>query len=229
MAKTARPAFRVHTGTPRPDPKLLDRFVGVPTGNLCDAMDRFGALDHAIRPLDPARRLCGPALTVRTRPGDNLVLYKALEVVQPGYVLVVATYDHVTGSTFGDLVALIAKKKGAAGIVSDGLCRDAAGIRALGLPVFVRGTSPSSPFKEGPGEINAPISCGGVAVHPGDVVVGDEDGVVVVPYRDLEAVAGRLEGIARKEEKIRADIEAGRLIPPDLAAALDAKGVQRVN
>lgn len=229
MPKSRRSAFRIFPGVPRPDRHLLARFEGVPTGNLCDAMDRFGAFDRRIRPLDPSLRMCGPAMTVRTRPGDNLVLYKALDVARPGDVLVVATHDYLAGSTFGDLVALIAKKKGVAGIVCDGLCRDAAGIRALALPVYVRGTSPSSPFKEGPGEINAPISCGGVAVCPGDLIAGDEDGVVVVPRRDLKAVAGRLEGIRKKEEKIRADIEAGRLIPPELSAALEARGVERVD
>ncbi len=222
------PKIRVFRNSTRPSPVLLDRFRQVPTGNVCDAMDRFGALDYRIRPLDPSSVLCGPALTVRTRPCDNLVVYQAMREAKPGDVLVIATYEHLRGSSVGDLVVNIAKRFGVAGIVCDGLCRDAAGIRGLGLPVFVRGTCPSSPFKDGPGEINAPISCGGITVHPGDIVIGDEDGVVVVPQRDAEAVSVRLEDVALKEERTLAAIESGTLISPAIEQRLEEVGVEIV-
>ncbi len=223
------PAIRIHRKSPRLPAELAARFAGAPTGNVCDAMDRYGALDYEIHPLDPGTSLCGPALTVRTRPGDNLVLYKALEIAQPGDVLVIATYGFTATSTFGDLVALIASKKGLAGIVCDGLCRDAGGIRATGLPTFVRGTVPSSPGKDGPGEINGPICCGGVPVMPGDIVVGDEDGVVVVPARIAEVTARRLEAVKQKEAKMLAAIQAGEYMPQAVIEQLEAKGVQIVD
>lgn len=222
------PALRVFMNTTRPERESFAVFDGVPTGNICDAMDRFGAMDYRIQALDRTVRMCGPALTVRTRPGDNLALYKALDVARPGDVLVIATYDYQVGSTFGDLVVNIAKQKQLAGLVCDGLCRDASGIRTLGLPIFVRGTSPSSPQKDGPGEIGAPVSCGSVTVAPGDIVVGDEDGVVVVPRRDIEIVSERLKMVIKKEERMLADIEAGVLISDSVKALFEERGVEVV-
>jgi 4-hydroxy-4-methyl-2-oxoglutarate aldolase len=216
MSKNA--ALRLIENFTRPEPDQLSKFIGVPTGNICDAMGRLGAMDYKIQSLDSSLKMCGPAITVRSRPGDNLVIYKALEIARPGDVLVIAT--------FGGLVALAAKKKGIAGIVCDGLCRDVGEIRALGLPVYLRGTSPSSPFKDGPGEINFPISCGGIPVAPGDIVAGDEDGVVVIPQREIAVVAKNLLAIQEKEEKMLAEIQSGKLVPSGAAAELEAKGIE---
>ncbi len=228
MSETKPALIRVFRNFNRPAPESIAPFVNAPTGNVCDAMDRFGALDYHIKPLDPASRMCGTALTIRTRPGDNLALYQALEIAQPGDVLVIQTYDHTVGSTIGDLVVNNAKRRGLAGIVCDGLVRDASGIRALGLPVFARGLSPSSPFKDGPAEINGTISCGGIAVQPGDCVVDDEDGVVIVPQADLAAVAERLQAVFAKEAKMLAVIEAGQLTNPAMLARLAEVGVEFV-
>ncbi len=137
--------FRIYLHTSRPAEDVLASFRGVPSGNVCDAMDRLAAMDHRIKPLSPDAQLCGPALTVRTRPGDNLMVWKALDVARPGDVLVIGTYEYPTTSTFGELVVLAAKAKGLAGIVCDGMCRDASGIRATGLPVFAAGTRPFQP------------------------------------------------------------------------------------
>jgi regulator of RNase E activity RraA len=189
-------------------------------------MDRLSALDYRIKPLSPDARLCGPALTVRTRPGDNLMVWKALDVAQPGDVLVIATYEYATTSTFGELVVLAAKAKGLAGIVCDGMCRDASGIRATGLPVFAAGMVPSSPGKDGPGEIGGPVSCGGAVIHPGDILVGDEDGVVVVPLEDAADVAEKLVAIRQKEAMMLATIQSGRLIPEWVDEALASKGCE---
>jgi regulator of RNase E activity RraA len=173
-------------------------------------MDRFGAMDYRIKPLDPGYHLSGPALTVRTRPGDNLMIWKAIDIAKPGDVLVIGAYGFTTTGCMGDLVVTVAKAKGVAGIVCDGLCRDTAGIRATELPTFVMGSVPSSPGKDGPGEIGGPISCGGVAVHSGDIIVGDEDGVVVVPQADAPAVVERLKQIEENEERRLAEIQAGQ-------------------
>jgi len=218
--------FRIYLNTPRPTAELVATFRDAPTGNVCDAMDRLGALDYRIKPLVPDSRLAGPALTVRTRPGDNLMVWKALDVAQPGDVLVIATYEYSTASTFGERVVQVSKAKGLAGIVCDGMCRDASGIRATGVPTFVIGTVPSSPGKDGPGEIGGAVACGGIVVHSGDIVVGDEDGVVVVPLADAPAVAERLKAIADKEGHMAADLAAGRLVPEWVDAALAAKGCE---
>ncbi len=218
--------FRIYAHTPRPAQEILSSFQNVPSGNVCDAMDRLSALDHRIKPLSPNIHLSGPALTVRTRPGDNLMIWKALDVAQPGDVLVIATYEYAITSTFGELVVLAAKAKGLAGIVCDGMCRDASGIRATGLPVFVAGMVPSSPGKDGPGEIGGPVSCGGAVIHPGDIVVGDEDGVVIVPLGDAPDVAEKLVAIRQKEEMMLARIQSGRLIPEWVDEALASKGCE---
>src|SRR5262245_20094284 len=131
--------FRVYTNTPRPPDEVVAAFRGVPTGHICDAMDRLSAMQPHLRPLRPDLHMCGPALTVRTRPGDNLMVWKAIDVAQPGDVLVIATYDHSTVSTFGEFVVMAARAKGVAGIVCDGLCRDLSGIRALNVPVYAAG------------------------------------------------------------------------------------------
>jgi len=216
--------FRIYTNTPRPSPEEIDAFAGAPTGNVCDAMDRLGAMDGSIKPVDPASRLCGPALTVRTRPGDNLMVWKSLEVAEPGDVLVIATYNFTTTSTLGENVVKVARARGLGGIVTDGMCRDASGIRATGHPTFCAGFIPSSPSKDGPGEIGAPVSCGGITVHSGDLVIGDEDGVVVVPRSDLRTVAQRLQSIEQKEAAMQQAIDAGRFIPAWVDETLAAKG-----
>jgi regulator of RNase E activity RraA len=216
--------FRIHLNTPRPTPDQVQLFHDVPAGNVCDAMDRLGAMDARIKPVNPNSRLCGPALTVRTRPGDNLMVWKALDVAGPGDVLVIATYAFATTSTLGENVVKVARARGLGGIVTDGMCRDASGIRATSFPVFCAGFVPSSPSKDGPGEIGTSVSCGGIAVQAGDLVIGDEDGVVVVPRGDLEAVGHRLQAIADKEAAMLAAIDAGRLIPDWVSETLTVKG-----
>jgi len=229
MAGLSTVGFRIILKTPRPSADLIVLFRDAPTGNVCDAMDRLGAMHYLIKPLDPASRLCGPALTVRARPGDNLMVWKAVDLTRPGDVLVIAVYGFTTTSTFGENVVKAARTKGVAGIVCDGLCRDTTGIRETGVPTFVLGAVPSSPGKDGPGEIGGPVSCGGIAVQPGDLVVGDEDGVVVVPMADLAATGQRLAAIAAKEAKMTADLAGGMTLPGWVDAVLTEKGCEIVD
>lgn len=229
MAPNTTVGFRIYQNTPRPPPHQVAAFQGASTGHVCDAMDRLSAMDHRIKPLVPTSRLCGPALTVRTRPGDNLMVWKALDVARPGDVLVIATYGFETTSTFGEFVVMTARARGLAGIVCDGMCRDLAGIRATGLPTFAVGSVPSSPGKDGPGEIGGPVVCGGLPVHAGDLIVGDEDGVVVVPLADAPAVLERLAAVRVKEAKMLASIEAGQLKPAWVDEALAARGCEFVD
>ena len=157
------------------------------------------------------------------------MVWKAIDVAQPGDVLVIGTYGFTTTSTFGENVVKAAKAKGLAGFVCDGMCRDASGIRATGLPAFALGCVPSSPSKDGPGEIGGPISCGGISVHPGDLIVGDEDGVVVVPLGDLASVGARLAAIDAKEAKMQSDFDEGVLVPIWVDKVLAEKGCETVS
>jgi regulator of RNase E activity RraA len=221
--------FRIHLNTPRPPDNVLAGFQGVPSGLVCDAMDRYWAMDYRIKPLDPTSKLCGAALTVRTRPGDNLMVWKALEVARPGDVLVIATQFHTATSTFGELVALAAVQRGLAGIVCDGACRDASGIRATGLATFVMGFIPSSPGKDGPGEIGGLVNCGGIPVHAGDILVGDEDGVAVVPLADSANLLERLTILRTKEQALRDKILAGQVVPEWVDSVLNDKGCEVIS
>jgi 4-hydroxy-4-methyl-2-oxoglutarate aldolase len=185
----------IHRGHRRPDRALLERFRGAQTSHLADAMDGRGAMDWRIKPLDPANAsFVGPALTALTYPADVVGVLGALGEAQGGDVIVVANDFYMHAAVLGDLVAGMMKNKGVAAFVSEGPGRDKAGILATGLPVFVSGVVPTSPATNGPGVVGAPIVCGGVPVRSGDILVGDADGVVVVPLERAEAV---LEALAR--------------------------------
>ncbi len=226
MGKETNIGFRVKVEFERPTPEQLDGFKGWSTGNICDANGRLGAMDYRIKPLAQEWQFVGVAVTVRARPVDNIILYKALDLAEPGDVLVVTNDASTSASVLGDRVCGIAKSQGVVGIVTDGLVRDAAGIREVGLPVFSLGTSPNSPYKDGPGEINFPISCGGMSVHPGDVIVGDEDGVVVVARADIPAVLKGLVKVGEKEKEMEEQIDAGWTLPEWIDDALTRKWIQ---
>jgi regulator of RNase E activity RraA len=205
--------------------ELLAQFRGLGTGPVCDALGRFAAMDYEIKPLDPAMELVGSALTVWTRPCDNLAIYKALEMAQPNDVLVIAIHGYTTNSVWGELTTLIGRARGLAGVVTDGMVRDSREIIEIGLPVFARGLTPNSPFKDGPAKINVPVTCGGIIVQPGDILVGDADGIVVVPQEQAEPVLERVSAVHAKEAAIRAEIEAGAIIPSKMARLLREKGL----
>jgi 4-hydroxy-4-methyl-2-oxoglutarate aldolase len=206
--------IRTHRAWTRPAASVTALFREVPTGNVSDALgDRRQAMSHEIRSLLPAARVAGPAVTVSTRGGDNLAAWMAIEVAERGDVIVIATDNHRASSTIGDLFAVAARNRGVVAIVTDGLCRDAAGIRESGVATFAAGLMPAAPEKQGPGEIGGEICCGGVTLRSGDIVVADEDGVVVVP---AEGIDEAIEGLARvrtKEQGVVAELGAGRIVP----------------
>ncbi|OGB91461.1 MAG: hypothetical protein A3G35_04525 [candidate division NC10 bacterium RIFCSPLOWO2_12_FULL_66_18] len=216
--------FRVRTKIERAPKDLLEQFAKYPTGNIVDAMGRFGAMDPGVKPVGPGMKFAGSALTVRIRACDNLVIYKALDLAQPGDVLVIATNNFQGAATWGDLTSLIAKAKGVAGVVTDGMVRDVDGICQVGLPVFARGATPNSPFKDGQGEVNFTVTCGGVTVRPGDILVGDGDGVVVIPREDWDEVRKGAAKVVEKEHQTVANIQAGKLIPDWVAKTLAERG-----
>jgi 4-hydroxy-4-methyl-2-oxoglutarate aldolase len=181
------------------------------TSFVVDAMNGRGALDHAIKPLDPGSRFIGTALTARAGARDNLAALAALDRIEPGDVLIVATQGFTGTATLGDNMARIAQLRGAVAVVIDGMVRDAAEIVELGLPCFCRGVTPNSAFPSGPGEVGLPLALGEVAVDAGDLVMGDRDGVVVVPRDKIAVVAERLERVAALEAEMHAKVARGEI------------------
>lgn len=200
------------------------------TPNVADVMWRFGAVGEGIHALGEASvYLAGPALTVRTRPTDNLMVHKALELAQPGDVIVVEAGGEMRHAILGELMCRYAIERGVAGFVVDGPVRDGSAIRSLGLPVYARGLTPRGPYKEGPGEINVPVSCGGVAVCPGDLVLGDVDGVVVVPRDAAGEVLYETRALEKAEKEIVHSISSGSWGRGWIDEKLTKKGCQLVD
>ncbi len=207
------PLLKIRRDFPRPSAADLAAFDKAPTGWVVDAQGRRGALPHWIRPLSQAKRFVGAALTVRTRPVDNLAPYAALRFAKPGDVLVVAVDGADGASVLGDILLGMARNAGIVAAVTDGVVRDIAGIDQVGIPTFARALSPNSPFKDGPGEVGLPITLGGVIIAPGDLLVGDADGVVVVPHAAIGKVAAELDSIAMKEAAMEAAVNSGAKQP----------------
>jgi 4-hydroxy-4-methyl-2-oxoglutarate aldolase len=199
----------------RPAPSLLEAFKDLPTSTLSDAMGRHGALDAAIRPVYDNIRMVGCALTVLCFPGDNVMTHKALTMVTPGDVLIIDDGDYNTGC-FGHKSALLARARGGAGVVVSGSVRDVAALRQDRFPTFARSISPRAPQKNTPGSINVPVQIGGIVVNPGDIVVGDDDGVVVVPLAMAEQILAKARIRDRREQE---NAKAGEL-PLDPAGAV---------
>lgn len=203
---------RMHRPGPRPDSALLAQCRDLPTSILSDSMDRAGGL-RGLHWVPGGRwpRVAGPALTVRTRPGDNLVIHRALDLAEPGDVLVVDAGGSLERAVLGEIMARYAAARGLAALVIDGAIRDAEGLAAGPVPVFALGVNHLGPYKDGPGELYGPVQAGGTVVRSGDVVVGDSDGVVVLPHeRAAEVVALGQERLAAEEEQF-AQIAAGTL------------------
>ncbi len=176
------PGFRVRLEIDRPDPALARAFARFATPDISDLLNRLYSVDPAIRCLTSDQHcLCGPVCTVKVFPGDNLMVHKALDVAQPGDIVVVDASGSTMNAVLGDLVCTKAKHRELAGFIVDGLIRDLPGILPLDFPVFARGTTPVGPLHRGPGEINYAICCGGIVVNPGDIVVADAAGIVVIP------------------------------------------------
>jgi RraA family protein len=204
------PGFRVRLDFPRLDPELVRPLTLFPTPDISDLLNRLYALDPAIRcQTGPEHRLCGPACTVKVFPGDNLMVHKALDVARPGDVVVVDAGASPMNAVLGDLVCTKARHRGIQGFVVDGLIRDLPDILPLDLPVFARGTTPIGPLHRGPGEINYPICCGRIVVNPGDVIVADQAGVVVVPREIVIELVHRLESHREANATYHASVKRG--------------------
>jgi len=187
----------------------ISQFALYPTGNLCNADQAVQAMASGIKPVIPGKRVAGRALTARIIPGQNAAIHRAVDDARPGDMLVVDGAQSDRFGPFGDLLADCCKARGMAGAVLDCTIRDSADIAKLGFQVFARGYNPSATAKTDPGETNIPVTCGGILVHPGDIVVGDDDGVVVVPQDIAENVMQAVAAVAKKEIEIRSRIMAG--------------------
>ncbi len=196
----------------RADPALCERARALPTTNVADCMNRLYVV-RGLRPMGiPAEiKLAGPALTVRTGPADNLFVNKAIDAARPGDVIVVDCCGGHSHAFVGEIMARYAQSRGVAGLVIDGPVRDSAELSDLRLPIFAAGVSTSGPWRNGPGEIGYPVCCGGVPVMPGDLVLGDADGIVIVPRADAEAVVAAAERVHVQESSTFGDIETGRM------------------
>ena len=179
-------------------------------------MSRLGAMDTGIKPIWPSPRIIGAALTVWCHAGDNLMLHKAISMAAPGDIVLMNTQGNITNSGFGELVATSAVKIGVRGVIVDGTVRDAEALQALALPVYARGLCANGCNKDGPGEVGAIISCGGVAVRPGDIIIADRDGVAVVPLEDAAEVAKLAAAQVEREERRLAEIKKGALVRPEI-------------
>jgi RraA family protein len=186
------------------------RLGQVPAANVGDALQRMTVMDGGIRLFTERAALLGNALTVDVRSGDNLAIHRALDEARPGDVLVVNGHGDMTRALIGDLIGEIMVNAGVVGAVVDGAVRDVQALSELGLAVYARAVTPAGPFKDGPGTIGAPVAVGGVVVTAGDVLVGDSDGVVVVPRHRVMEVVEAVDGIGETEEALRQRILAAR-------------------
>ena len=193
---------RIYTEIPRPAASLIEQFRGLPSSNINDEMNRLFCMHDYIRLLNPgkAKQLLGTALTVKVPLGDNLFIHQALDMAQPGDVIVVDGGSGCNRSLAGEIMLRFAAEKGLAGIIVDGCLRDLEGIEKLEMPVYAKGITPQGPFKNGPGEINVPVSCGGQVVFPGDILVGDRDGIVVIRPADALEICKAAQEKKRKED-----------------------------
>lgn len=205
------PGFRIRHRIDRPGPELVAGLGEFDTPDISDLMNRLHTMVPVIRNYTAeGLRILGPACTVKVYPGDNLMVHKSLDIVEAGDVIVVDAGSSMLNGVLGDLISTKARHRGVQGFVVDGLIRDLPDIRALeDFPVFARGVSPIGPLHRGPGEINHPISAGGIVVHPGDIIVGDQNGVVVVPQEVAEDLLERLRARDARELEYREAVQRG--------------------
>lgn len=205
--------FRVLREVERVPEDTVERYgeAKLATANVADVMWRFGVIGGGIHAIgDATAYLAGVALTVRTRPTDNLMVHKALELARPGDVIIVEAGGESRHAILGELMCQYAMERGVRGVVIDGPVRDGSAIHSLGFPVYASGLTPRGPYKDGPGEINVPVSCGGAAICPGDLILGDSDGAVVVPRDSAGEVFEEALALERSEEETMEHIAAGR-------------------
>ncbi len=214
----------------RPDRKLVEAFRNIPVANIDDCMGRIASLDAGLRPIN-ASPLLGTAFTVRCPAGDNLMFHKALDLAQPGDILVIAAGGSMSRSLCGEIMASYAKSRGIAGFIIDGCIRDRDELAAFtDFPVYARGVIANGPYKNGPGEINFPVAVGNRVICPGDILVGDGDSILVIRPEEAEELARQAAALHVKEEGQLAAIRSGEGFPrPFVDQILEQIGVEYVD
>lgn len=192
-----------------PAKELLDGFAGLPAANIADIMNRSCAMNPRIKLMSGFHGvMVGPALTVKARAGDNLFLHQALDMSQPGDIIVLSNEEECNRSLMGEIMFTYAKyQRKLGGVVLDGPVRDVDALSQMDLPVYATGSTPGGPYKEGPGEINVPIACGGISVNPGDIILADADGIIVIPLKDAPEI---LEKAKKFHEQDAAKVAAAK-------------------
>ncbi|GLS20628.1 diguanylate cyclase [Labrys miyagiensis] len=216
------PLLQIRRNFPRPSAEQVAAFAGVQAGFVVDAMNGRGAVNYRIKPITVAQSFHGVALPCHTGANDNLAAFGTILAAQPGDVVMCAADSFHEVAVIGDLMLGMMKNAGIAAFVTDGLVRDQIGLRAVGLPCFAAGVTPNSPVRNGPGTVGFPVVVGGVAVSAGDIVVGDEDGVVVVPFARIEETIARLALVRAAEADFDARVKAGLKVPGFIQAMVDA-------
>lgn len=217
-------SFILNPAPPLADPSVIAAFRDVVTPHISDNLNRLSGVTGLTR-FHRSRKLVGTAFTVKARPGDNLLIYKALMQMAPGHVLVVDGAGDTTNALVGELIMLYAQQRGCAGFVLDGAIRDTAAFHAADFPCYARGVSHRGPYKLGPGAMNVAVSVGGQVVHPGDIVVGDEDGVVAFSPAEAAGLLQAVERTAANEEAIKDEIATGAVQQKWLDKVLAAHGL----
>ncbi|MDD6288238.1 RraA family protein, partial [Acidaminococcus fermentans] len=197
--------------------------------NISDTMGRLVGMHPRIKlqsaPKNPIN--VGRALTIKTRSGDNLMLHKALNMAKPGDVIILSNDGGESyRSLIGEIMFTYLASRGAAGIIIDGPIRDIDAVRKMEMPIYATGTNPAGPYKEGPGEINVPISCGGISINPGDIIVMDEDGVIVIPLQEAETVLKNARAFQEKDEAKLLAAQEGRAKREWVDALIEKKEVE---
>ncbi|MGE8565766.1 MAG: RraA family protein [Achromobacter sp.] len=216
--------FDIHPRARAVSSEVVEKFRPIPVANISDCMWRMTAGGARLRPMHDGTVLAGPALTVCTRPGDNLLVHKALELAQPGDVVVVDAGGDLTNAIIGEIMTTYAQTRGLAGIVINGAIRDCGAIRRGSLPVYAAGVTHRGPYKDGPGEINTVIALDGMTITPGDLILGDEDGLLCVPYEQVDAIYAAATAKQEVEARMMAEIAAGTLDTSWIDARMKAQG-----
>jgi len=194
----------------RPPQELVEKFKNYCTPNIADNLNRFSCVSSEIKKINKkSLKMVGTAVTVKTRVADNLIVHKSLEIAQSGDVIVIDAEGDKDHAILGEIMVREAMQRNIAGIVVDGSIRDSGEIQKMDFPVFARGVTPRGPYKDGPGEINIAISCGGIVIRPGDIIVGDDDGIVVIPLEKAEDILIKTEMKSKNEQEIIAKINRG--------------------
>lgn len=201
--------FRICKRERKVDVKWVEAFRSLPVANVSDVMSRMAAGGASLRPYYTGGTMVGPAVTVKARPGDNLMIHKALDIAEPGDIVVVDAGGDLSNALIGELMVAHAIQRGLGGIVIHGAIRDSAELLAGSFPVFAAGVTHRGPYKDGPGEVNVPISIAGMVINPGDLVCGDADGLLSVGIDDVEAIHAAATKKHEAENKQMANIKVG--------------------